>query len=192
MPRRTKTTKQLAELLGVSARSIKGWGVQGVPHTCPGAPKSNLYNVEEVKAWLSARGMVPGRDGRPKKMAQLLGSAGAAPGDTTKVPPLSDTPPRASDSVLDLQRKEALAVARDKHWKAKISKLKALQAESQLVSIEEYTRAHVQRVERAKHRLLRLAASLAPRIVNLSDARAVESAIDTDVREALKELSDDA
>lgn len=67
------TEREVAKLMGLSARSIKRRRAEGLPHYCVGG--SIRYNPAEVLAWLNGHGRgqasggsaMPPRRGRPRR-----------------------------------------------------------------------------------------------------------------------------
>lgn len=179
-----------ASMLGMTAATLRLWRAQG----CPSWKKGNkiLVDPDEVRAWGAARGLEPGRSGRPSKLKLAQAAekrAGTAPETGEKARILDEKPPKPTDSADTLIRKEALAKARAQFWKAKTDKLKALREEGRLVSREEAIAAHTHAVERAKAAFLSMPSKVAATLAAETNARKIEERLDAAVREILRELS---
>lgn len=203
--KRQTTNDQLCAALKVDARTIYTWREQGLPHE----RRSNrlYYNIEEVQAWLDAKGLTTHQGPRRayyQKVDKLKSlpdgpKPGQSPINGQPGPVVAETPDAAPDAMAETNgamTPESIAL---KHELAKYRKDEAAATKAELeLAIRrgeylpvELVREHWRTIaHKARAKALAMPQRLAGKLARIKDTRKVRGILETAVYDLLNEFRD--
>lgn len=114
-PEPTTTTKELAAEFGVGVRAVDGWAGRGAPFVKRQGRR--FFDIQDVRKWLAANGLLPGARGVPGGKARArqgysaqlrratkpkAGAKGRAQGPVLSTPPIQAQAPKGKPNGGDL------------------------------------------------------------------------------------------
>lgn len=161
-----------AELCGVTPPTMINW--RKAPNPPPFDPITTMYPAEKLGEWIrKEQPFKKGRGGAYTFMPDLSRVPGADGGD--------------GENLVTKEQEET----RLKRLQADKQELDNLERAKSLVPADEVTDAWIDIVSRVKTKLTRIPSALAPLVYGKPDVYAVQETLESGVREALEELSED-